>query len=147
MDAHEPGTRTGRESFRNRFRLFPCRDRPGSLHEHSDRWHDKDRRESFEDRCSSTIARRQGPFRTYFAFNYMRLTFSQTGRNFHHHRTDRLPLGVRCDTRSVYDMVLPGGQPQGAICFHAVCALNCNLLSLGRRNDVHVSCCYHSTFV
>lgn len=47
----------------------------------------------------------------------------------------------------MYDMVLPRGLPQGSVRFHAICALNGNVLSLGCWNHVHVSCCrYRSVF-
>lgn len=45
---------------------------------------------------------------------------------------------MRCNTRSVYDMVLPGGLPQGSIGVHAVRALDSNILPLGRRDNVYV---------
>ena len=45
---------------------------------------------------------------------------------------------MRCNIGSVYDMVLPGGQPPGTIGVYAVCAFDCDFLSLGCRDDVHV---------
>lgn len=50
---------------------------------------------------------------------------------------------MRCHTGSLYDMVLPRGQPSGATGVHAVRALNGDVLPLGRWHDVHV--CYSDT--
>jgi hypothetical protein len=67
----------------------------------------------------------------------MKLTV-RIGRHFYHYRADYLPIGMRCNTGSVYDMVLPRGQPSGTIGVHAVCAFDGNVLPLGCRDDVHV---------
>ena len=61
-----------------------------------------------------------------------------SGRHSYHYRANYLPIGMRCNTRSMYDIVLPGGLPHGPISVNSVHAPDSNILPLSCRDNVFV---------